>query len=144
MVPNKMLPPEDVSTYSYNPEKAKSLLKEARVKKGTRIKVIVRAGEESFKNITLLWSAELAKLGINLVIKEVTSEWAIMDDTESEYHMMSKSWSPGYPSPYEYLIFYDSRNTFAPFTGFKNPKVDEMLDQALSANLILYKGQNQC
>ncbi len=136
MVPNAYLPTGDLSTYSYDLEKARSLLEEAGVAEGTEIKLALRAGDEENKNISLLWQAELAKIGITMTVTEVADEWGVMFNTDSEYHMLLKTWSPGYPSPNEWLIFYDSRNTFAPFTGFVRPDINALLDQALSAEAV--------
>ena len=136
IVPSSFLPPGDLSTYSYDLEKAQSLLEAAGVEEGTEIKLALRAGDEEVKKISLLWQAELAKIGIDMTVTEVASEWGVMFNTDSEYHVLAKTWSPGYPSPYEWLIFYDSRNTFAPYTGFVRPEVDALLDQALSTEAV--------
>ena len=75
------------------------------MEEGTEIKLALRAGDEEVKKISLLWQAELAKIGIDMTVTEVASEWGVMFDTDSEYHVLAKTWSPGYPSPYEWLIF---------------------------------------
>ena len=143
LVPDDLLPPGDLPRYKYNLKKAKALLDEAGLKKGTKIKIAVNAAEDTFLQIAMLWQAELSKIGINLMIEKSTAIWEIMKDTETEYHIEIKSWGPGYASPYEYLIFYDYRNTFAPFTGFKSDDLNNLLDQALAAEAVSREESNK-
>jgi peptide/nickel transport system substrate-binding protein len=133
LAPNALLPHGDLPTYHYDLEKAQALLDEAGLANGTEIRLATRAGRDTLTDVALLWQVELAKLGIDLVIEETTAEWDIMFDTESDLHILMKTWGPGYLTAYEYLFFYDSRNTFTPFNGFHSQVLNDLCDQALAA-----------
>jgi peptide/nickel transport system substrate-binding protein len=128
-------PPSDLVTYGYDLDKAKALLEEAGVGDGLELTIASGAGDINQQLITQLWQAELAKIGVDLKIEEISNAawWDAAYTPDNEFDIMMINWAPGWASPNEFTILYDSEYTFTPYTGYANPEYDDLSRRALSA-----------
>jgi peptide/nickel transport system substrate-binding protein len=127
--------PADMPTYTFDLDQAKALLAESGVAEGTELNLALLAGDVNELQMAQLWQAELAKIGVNLKIQEITNSvwWDANYNPDNEFDMMFITWAPGWASPYEFTILYDSVNTFTPFTGYASEEYDSLEQQALAA-----------
>jgi peptide/nickel transport system substrate-binding protein len=126
-------PPVDMERPSYDLDRAQQLLAEAGFADGVEVKAALAAGDVEQEQVALLWQAELAKIGVDLKIEEVTNAawWDAAYNPDNEFDVLFNVWAPGWPSPSEFTIIYDSINTFTPFTGYANPAFDQLVNLGL-------------
>jgi peptide/nickel transport system substrate-binding protein len=124
--------PADMKIYSTDLEKAKALLDQAGVPEGTEIRMAYGTGDANTQLIAQLWQAELAKIGIDLKLDEIsnTAWWDAAYNPDNEYHIMQTDWAPGYASAFEFGILLHSTYTFNPAMGYANQAYDSLLMQA--------------
>ncbi|MFC3749148.1 ABC transporter substrate-binding protein [Paenibacillus sp. GCM10012306] len=121
--------------YSYNPEKAKELLKEAGVT-GGKLSITYLSGDDTERQVAELLKVELAKVGVDLEIKGMTwdAQWDLAkspDASQRQDLFLLYYWS-GYSDPYGYLsIAYKTENPIVYNLGYySNTKFDDLIDQA--------------
>ena len=128
-------PPVETKTYPYDLEKARKLLKEAGVSKGTTIRLGVEVNAvEEIKNAEL-WQAELAKVGIKLIVEKISAgvRWDEVYNKDTKFDIMLIHMIIGFDSPNEYLgSLWHSGWTWYPFSGFKNEKFNALCEKALN------------
>ena len=131
-------PPADWETHNHDLEEAGTLLEEAGYGDGLELRLAVVAGVEEWKDMAQLWQGELAAIGVDLRIEEVSSGsmWDALYDPDTRYDIVGFDWAAGYASPYEFTILYHSANTFAPFMGYSNPEVDGLMIDGLVAEAL--------
>jgi peptide/nickel transport system substrate-binding protein len=132
-------PPVETKIYNYDPEKAKQLLEEAGVPKGTKIRLAVEVNQREALLTAQLWQAELAKLGIDLSVEEVSAgvRWDEVYNPDTEYNIMFMGMVIGYDSPNEYLgSVWHSKWTWFPFSGFASEDFDKLDEEALSLEAV--------
>ena len=131
-------PPADWETYTYDPELARELLEDAGYADGMELKMRVVVGNVEIMEIAQLWQSELAAIGVDVSITEISigAAWDEMYDPDTEYDIHAFTWAPGWASPYEFTIMFHSANTFAPFMGYDNPEVDSLMMEALAAEAL--------
>lgn len=143
----KNLPPQYV--YSYNPKKAKELLKQAGYPNGFKTTLINPPGTP--QNLLDSIQTNLKAIGIDMGIKNVTlSAYSQIVESGKE-DMAFEYWSQDFPDPFDFLnSFLNSGNgTSINASRYSNPTVDKYLNQANvmkngPERLTLYdKAQNQ-
>jgi peptide/nickel transport system substrate-binding protein len=89
--------------------------------------------------VAQLWQAELAKLGIDLVVEEISAavRWEEVYNPDTELNIMFMGMVIGYDSPNEFLgsLFHSGWSWF-PFSGFANPEFDALVEEALSLEAV--------
>ena len=132
-------PPVETQVYTYDLDKAKALLDEAGVAEGTQLLLGVEVGEVEDIKAAELWQAELAKLGIDLVVQKISSgtRWDAVYDPDTEFDIMVMDMRIGFDSPNEFLgALWHSGWTWYPFSGFASPEFDALCEEALSVEAV--------
>jgi peptide/nickel transport system substrate-binding protein len=129
--------PQDLTGYTYDLDKAKAHLAQARVKVNRPIEIHMQSEFEQTVQAALLLQSDLAKLGVELrVVKSLFPTIVASARTPETSPDMWIHWvSTYYVDPENWLgDIYDSANwgTWKSSCFYKNPRVDELLQQARS------------
>ena len=134
---------DDVRDYSYDPEKAKDLLKEAGYKEGDVIEIefhVPKSGSGMQQPVTMAQAiqSDLEAVGFKVTIQQL--EWgtfldkAILPVEENEFVMHELSWlgDNGDPDNFLYILLSGEQWPDAGFNDgfYKNPEVDRLLAEA--------------
>lgn len=121
---------------TYDPERAKELLKEAGYEDGFSLEIYVSNKPARVKMSTILQAYLKQNLNVDVSIKTV--EWGTFSDIASsgqaDLYGMSWTW---YPDPYFFLnkMFHSSEiGALGNGQGFDDPEVDRLLDEALAVS----------
>ncbi len=129
----------EIKLPEYNPEKAKSLLKEAGFEKGLSIKLwtlpISRPYNPNGKKMGELMQADLKKVGITAEL--MTYDWAtyIAKSSKGEHDMIQMGWSADIPDPSNFLqilLSCDSIVSGANLARWCNKKYDLLVQKAIA------------
>jgi peptide/nickel transport system substrate-binding protein len=140
-----------VKGYTYNVDKAKSLLKEAGYPNGQGLPEITLTTTSMYQDLCEFMQSELKEIGIKVKV-EVTAP-AVHSEmvARSAINFFRKSWVADYPDAENYLALFYSKN-FSPagpnYTHFKNAEFDRLYEQAQSVvndeeRLKLYQQMDQ-
>ena len=119
--------------YSYQPERAKALLLRAGYSDAHPLPPITLYTNETYKEIALMLSKQLDKIGIRLQV-EVT-EPAILREWMSggKVAFFRGSWIADYPDAESYFTVFYSKNSSPPnYTRFNDPRYDALYEQSLT------------
>lgn len=114
--------------YSFDPAKAKQLLTEAGYPDGFRMQIMPTTQyPESIRGAQVI-QQELQQVGIRVTIKSL--EWAqwLQEEGKGNYDTYVCSWN-GLVDPYDFFYAQHRTGQVFNFTGYSNPKVDQLLDQ---------------
>jgi ABC-type transport system substrate-binding protein len=118
----------DIVHYDYDPELAKSLLKEAGLENGFTMKVLQRSQSDVVDAIV----AQLAEVGITVEqeMVERSAFWDIVYKGQTDSFYLS--WWADFPDPHNFFIFNwrSVPETEEVKNFYINPKVDELIDTA--------------
>jgi len=136
-VPNGMFGwSADLFQYTYDLEKAKELLAEAGYPDGGfDLLLTYSTGQLDQAQAAEVWKAELAKLGINLEIKEMSweAQWDLAkSDPARAQDVFVFYWWPDHHSPYSFLfnMFHCEEEPLWNLGYVCNLELDEMMDRA--------------
>ncbi|HSU80746.1 MAG TPA: ABC transporter substrate-binding protein [Candidatus Angelobacter sp.] len=123
----------NLKPYPYNPNKAKQLLAQAGVKKGTVINIFISGSDETFKEITQAVSAYLDQVGLKANIHTVDGSTLISDLSPNEKagQMYSMGWG-GWTLDFDntaYLLYHKGE-FWNP--DFSDKQVEDLLTQERS------------
>lgn len=118
----------DIEGYAYDPEKAKALLKKAGYKPGTEL--VLETPEVSvYKQINQLVQEQLTDIGMKITLKPVSrKEWYSLV-VKRVVNFTPTRWTQR-PDPDGLLYILFHTKGYANTTGYNNPKVDALLDEA--------------
>jgi len=124
-----------VKGFTYDVEKAKSLLVEAGFPGGVGVPPITLYTNESYKDVAEYISKELSKIGLVLKV-EMTPPALLREWMSQEKAVFFRgSWIADYPDGESYLCMFYSKNTAPPnYTRFKNAAFDALYERALVEN----------
>jgi peptide/nickel transport system substrate-binding protein len=117
-----------IKPYEYNPEKAKQLLAEAGIKPGTKLTL-----SDPSNNITRqydqLVKEQLDAVGLDVQLQPVDYDLYYQLTLERKINFVPMTWTQrADPDGLLYILFHS--NGTANSTGYSNPEVDKLLDQA--------------
>lgn len=129
-----------VTTYNYDPEKAKQLLDEAGKKQTgeqPRFKLTLKTSPLSIsKKVAEVMQEQLRRIGIDLAIQSLENQKLTQDITEGNFQLYYRVMVGGNQSTDIFKFAYHSKSM--PPNGqnrmrYNNPKVDKLIDEALLA-----------
>ena len=125
--------PKLVKGYTYDPEKASSLLLEAGFDSENPVPEITISTHKKFHDMCEFMQHQLSEIGIRIKI-DVQPAISLRERVaKSQLNMFRKSWIADYPDAENYLALFYSKN-FCPagpnYTHFSNPEFDKLYDKA--------------
>ncbi|HLJ59982.1 MAG TPA: ABC transporter substrate-binding protein [bacterium] len=117
--------------YTYQPDKARQLLKEAGYGDGLKITILAPITYSLHTRTAQVLQAQLAKVGIQAQLD--LPEWAVVLNrhNQGDFAIEVRGLSASVNDPDFLSLFYESDSTFYPKqVGFKDAQLDQWLDQA--------------
>jgi peptide/nickel transport system substrate-binding protein len=121
--------------YDYNPEKAKSLLKEAGLEKGFDATLLYSPGRYTqFEDMVPYLESYLRKIGIRIKAQKLayTTQQAMM--VKKEYEMALDTWTPYYPDPREITYYFFHSESWKrgdwSWSNWENAAADKLVGEA--------------
>ncbi|HPB26299.1 MAG TPA: ABC transporter substrate-binding protein [Bacteroidales bacterium] len=124
-----------VKGYSYNPDKARSLLAEAGYPNGKNLPEITLSTTASYLDLCEYLQHQLGEIGIKIKV-DVNPPATLREMiAKSKMSFFRASWIADYPDMENYLALFYSKN-FCPkgpnYTHFSNPEYDKLFEEARS------------
>ncbi|MCC6381068.1 MAG: peptide ABC transporter substrate-binding protein [Dehalococcoidia bacterium] len=137
-VATSFLPPEmpghsdNVTGYSYDPDRAKQLIKES--KYATNMpRVVLNYGGSAGNDPQLLQAIQKGWqdiLGVQVDLQAIDTTAFLREQRKGNFQMLSDGWSADYPDPEDFLGKLFASDSTLNYTGYKNDDVDALLQQA--------------
>ncbi|MGI8635462.1 MAG: ABC transporter substrate-binding protein, partial [Segetibacter sp.] len=126
---------ELVKGYSYDPAKAKSLLKEAGYENGRNMPVITLLTIPTYADIGSFVAKQLEETGIKVQVEVIQKSLLLEQTAKSRASFFRGSWIADYPDAENYMSMFYSKNPAPPnYTRYKNPAFDNLYEKALLEN----------
>ena len=114
--------------YEYNPEKAKELLKAAGIAPGTKL-TLSDPSNNVYRQVDQLVAEQLKAVGLNVQLQPADYDQYYQLTLDRKINFVSMEWTQrADPDGLLYILFH-SKGT-ANSTGYSNPEVDKLLDEA--------------
>lgn len=136
-VADQILPPNmpgydpSIKGYPYDPEKARSLLREAGFKKGTPL-AFWTAKDPDGDRISQVIQQNLSDVGIDATIRNVSFSEYLSQTKAGKTDAGLANWYQDYPDPSDFLdiLFNSDQIPANNYSRYSNPKVDRELERA--------------
>jgi peptide/nickel transport system substrate-binding protein len=129
------LPSFDSSTvkgYSYDPSKAKQLLKEAGFSDTHPMPLVTLLTIPNYASLGTYIVNELKQLGINVQLEVIQKSLLLEQTSKSQAMFFRGSWIADYPDAENYLSVFYSKNPAPPnYTRYANPRYDDLYEASL-------------
>jgi peptide/nickel transport system substrate-binding protein len=138
-----------VRGYTYNPAKARQLLKEAGFEQGKTIPALKLLTISVYGDLASFIAKELEDIGLKVQVEVIQKSLLLEHTAKSQALFFRGSWIADYPDAENYLSVFYGENPAPPnYTRYKNPRFDELYEQALhvtddSIRLRLYQQLDQ-
>lgn len=139
---------ETVKGYTYNPDKARALLKQAgyNAANASTIKLLTIA---IYTDVASFVARQLEEVGIKVQVEVIQKSLLLEQTAKSQALFFRGSWIADYPDAENYMAMFYSKNPAPPnYTRYKNPAFDVLYERALqetndSARYSLYRQMDQ-
>lgn len=137
--------PEDLPTYSFDPNKAKQILEDAgwkdsdgdgiREKDGEKLQIEITCFEnETYRKAAETWHSTLTEIGVDaeLRITPFDTGWSRAKNFETSPHVFMLDWWPTYITPFDmlYSMFHSSQIGAFNCAYYENEEFDELVMEA--------------
>lgn len=124
---------ETVKGYTYQPLKARQLLKEAGYPDGQNLPPIRLLTIPIYSELASFISKELEAIGIAVKVEVIQKGLLLEQTAKSQAPFFRASWIADYPDAENYLSVFYGKNPAPPnYTRYRNPKYDELYEKALA------------
>lgn len=121
--------------YDYNMEKAKQHLAQSKYPNGFKIEVAYNTGNNTRKWIALHLQSQLAKLNVEVTVKEYDWPTYLQQSNAGKLEMYIIGWLPDFADPDDFVDpFLHSKGYFSPRTAFSDPEMDRLIDAGKKRN----------
>ena len=138
-----------VHGFTYNPEKALSLLKEAGYPNGEGLPVITLSTAPENADMASFIARQVKNIGIDIQVEVSQKSMILQQTAKSEAVFFIGSWIADYPDPENYMAVFNSQNPAPPnYTRFKDHQFDRLYNKSLledtdSLRYALYRHMDQ-
>ncbi|QQS28725.1 MAG: ABC transporter substrate-binding protein [Sphingobacteriales bacterium] len=134
----KGLPSFDESAvrgFTYQPEKARQLLKEAGFENGKGLPVIPFETTDAYQDISTAIQNQLKEVGIQVAVSLNPASFLREKAAKGEAVMFRGSWIADYPDAESYFTFFYGKNPAPPnYTRFNHAEFNQLYLQSLTVN----------
>ena len=121
-----------VKGFTYNPAKARELLKKAGFPDGEGLPEIKLLTIATYSDIAGFIARQLEEVGIRIQVEVVPKSLLLEQTAKSEALFFRGSWIADFPEAENYLSVFYSNNPAPPnYTRYNNPKFDALYEQAM-------------
>ncbi|MDE3253389.1 MAG: ABC transporter substrate-binding protein, partial [Bacteroidota bacterium] len=121
-----------VKGYSYNPGKAKALLKESGHPQGKGLAPIKLLTINIYADIASFAARQLEEIGIPVQVEIVQKSLLLEQTAKSQALFFRGSWIADYPDAENYMAMFYSKNPAPPnYTRYRNPAFDKLYEEAI-------------
>ena len=129
----KGLPGTSEETFSYDPVKARKLVKEY-IEETQSIPKLTLTTDSNYLDLCEYLQREMQKIGINIEVEVMPTATLRQAKSSGKLELFRASWIADYPDAENYLSLFYSKN-FSPngpnYTHFKNTNFDSLFNQAM-------------
>ena len=126
---------ELVKGYTYDPAKAKQLLKEAGFPDGKGLTPIKLLTINIYADIASFAAREMEEVGIPVQVEIIQKSLLLEQTAKSQALFFRGSWIADYPDAENYMAMFYSKNPAPPnYTRYKNPAFDVLYERSLIEN----------
>jgi peptide/nickel transport system substrate-binding protein len=126
-------PPTEPEGYAFDLERAAEVLAGSGAAAPIDVNLGIQVGNREALLASQLWQGELAKIGVDLAIQELSTGafWDEVYNPESGFDIIAFPMHIGHVTPNEFLgALYNAEWTWFPFTRWNNPEFNALLDEA--------------
>ena len=118
--------------YSYDPDRAKALLKEAGMAAGFKTSLAYNAGDPVQEPIAILYQTALREIGVELELRKIPAATffnAVADRKQPMIFFVDSPWCPDVG--YSMTLYFNSKS-FVDYSNYANAEVDKLLKDTAS------------
>ncbi len=125
---------EDVFQYTYNPKKAKELLKKAGYAKGLELEIMYSSVQPTWEEEVLILQSNFSDIGVKLNIRKLANPTMREKVDKGQFDLCMGRWSPDFADPSMFMNYWFDSSKWG-LAGnrsfYKNDEVDKLIREAL-------------